>query len=104
MGSVVKLFIQPANRIRRLIRIGRLCRRVRPLLSREYRRVFRRAVRLCRQERFLPDEAFRLAQALNQGRGDQQMRNRYERTLSGVPVTPHTARFNRWYLPLDALQ
>lgn len=60
MGSVVKLFIQPANRIRRLIRIGRLCRRVRPLLSREYRRMFRRAVRLCRQERFVPDGAFRL--------------------------------------------
>ncbi len=60
MGSVVKLFSQPANRMRRLIRIGRLCRRVRPLFSREYRRVFRRAVRLCRQERFLPDEAFRL--------------------------------------------
>ncbi len=60
MGSVVKLFCRPANRMRRLIRIGRLCRRVRPLLSREYRRVFRRVVRLCRQERFLPDEAFRL--------------------------------------------
>ena len=60
MGSVVKLFIQPANRIRRLIRIGRLCGRVRPLLSRDYRRGFCRAVQLCRQERFLPDEAFRL--------------------------------------------
>ncbi len=60
MGSVVKLFIQPANRIRRLIRIGCLCRRVRPLLSREYRRVFCRVLRLCRQERFVPDEAFRL--------------------------------------------
>jgi len=43
MGNVAKLFIQPANRIGRLIRIG-----------------FRRAVRLCRRERFLPDEAFRL--------------------------------------------
>ncbi len=60
MGSVVKLFSQPANRMRRLFRIGSLCRRVRPLLSREYGRVFRRVVRLCRQERFLPDEAFRL--------------------------------------------
>ncbi|RKY06028.1 MAG: hypothetical protein DRP66_09630, partial [Planctomycetota bacterium] len=61
-------------KIQRLLKVARYSHRAVPVWSRQYPKTFKRAERLCRLERFLPEEAFRLglfnkdADAAEQGR------------------------------------
>lgn len=56
----LKILKQPFKALQRLFQIAKFCRKAAPLCSTSYPKVFLYAARLCRQQRFLPDEAFRL--------------------------------------------
>lgn len=54
------MFRRAVRKVKRLLSIAGFCRRITPLYSPKYLRVFLHATALCRRERFLPVEAFQL--------------------------------------------
>jgi hypothetical protein len=60
MHKTPEIFKHPIKTLRQLFQIAQFCHKIIPLYSVKYWPVFLHAVRLCHEERFLPDEAFRL--------------------------------------------
>jgi hypothetical protein len=57
---VHKVVKKQTRKIRQLLRTARFCHRITPVWNAKYPSAFRRAVRICRDRRFKPDEAYRL--------------------------------------------
>jgi len=60
MHKTPKIFKRPVKTLKQLFQIAKFCHKLEPSYSPQFSSVFLHAVRLCREEKFLPDEAFRL--------------------------------------------
>ncbi len=70
--KIAKTFKRPVKTSKVLFQIAFFCHKITPIYSAAYRSTFSRALRLCRQERFTPAEAFRLG-LLNPALSDKEL-------------------------------